>query len=323
MILLQAVAALDHNTALARGVLYDRARRMQIERLHGERPPLSQSTIDADRAILEAAIDRIEAEIAHRQSLTARASQGRRLPSRPAPKIRGQDESVQKHFRRFPRPVLLSVLGTFIVLFIGMAGYAYLTGQSASGSRTQASLGNSPDGSQEAPQGGRSILDVEELAPGVDGGSTDAGLPYPYRRQPVYYRTVYSVGMLIIDRSQRFLYLVQPQITALRYGIGVGGECTDTAGLYRISRREEWPEWEPSPELLKRRSYPSRVAGGPGNPLGARVLHLDSNRGEIHGTNAPKTIGHPVSLGCFRMVNDDVVDLYNRVPTAAAVVVMN
>jgi lipoprotein-anchoring transpeptidase ErfK/SrfK len=323
VILLQAVAALDPNTASARGALYDRARRMQIDRLHGERPPLSQSTIDAERATLEAAIDRVEAEIAHRQSPTARASQGRRLPSRPAPGINGHDESILKRFSKLPGPARLSVLGAVIVLFIGIGGYAYLTGQSASGSRTQASLGNSPGGNREAPQAGRSILDVEELAPGVDGGSTDAGLPYPYRRQPVYYRTVYSVGMLIIDRSQRFLYLVQPQITALRYGIGVGGECTDTLGLYRISRKVEWPEWEPSPELLKRGPYPSRVAGGPGNPLGARVLYLDSNRGEIHGTNAPKTIGHPVSLGCFRMVNDDIVDLYSRVPAAAAVVVTN
>jgi lipoprotein-anchoring transpeptidase ErfK/SrfK len=117
--------------------------------------------------------------------------------------------------------------------------------------------------------------------------------------------------------------LVQPQITALRYGIGVGGECSDTAGQHRISRKEEWPEWVPSLELIKRRTYPSRMAGGLGNPLGARVLYLDRNGIMIHGTNAPKTIGHALSLGCFRMVNNDIVDLYNRLPTEAAVVVMN
>ena len=164
---------------------------------------------------------------------------------------------------------------------------------------------------------------TSELAPGVDGGSTEAGLPYFFRRQAVYYRTVYSEGMVVIDRSQRFLYFVQPQIRALRYGIGVGGECAGSAGLQRIARQVEWPEWVPSPELRKRRSYPERLAGGPGNPLGARALYFDNDTLGIHGTNAPKSIGQALTLGCFRMVNDDVVDLDKRVAIGAGVVVTN
>src|SRR5262245_41821221 len=128
--------------------------------------------------------------------------------------------------------------------------------------------------------------------------------------------------MIVIDRSQRFLYLVQPQVRAWRYGIGVGGECVASAGLYRITRRAEWPEWSPSPELAKRRSYPARVPGGPGNPLGARALYFENMVG-IHGTNAPRSIGEALTLGCFRLTNDDVVDLDKRVAIGAGVVVMN
>jgi lipoprotein-anchoring transpeptidase ErfK/SrfK len=321
-ILLRAIAALDSGAVAARNALYDRARRTQAERLRGEHPPLPQSAIDAERAALEAAVDRIEAEIAYRESIAIRNAQVRRETSQPEPKVHWQRDAPQRASKRFPIFALLSALGAILLLLLGTVIYAHLTGQSTGGSGTQVSLGNGTGGDREALRSGDSIIDVGELEPGVDGGSSDAGLPYPYRRQAVYYRTIYSVGMLVIDRSQRFLYLVQPQITALRYGIGVGGECSDTSGLFRISRKEEWPEWVPSPELLKRRSYPKRMAGGPGNPLGARGLYID-NKVEIHGTNAPKTISHPVSVGCLRMVNDDVVDLYNRVPTATAVVVMN
>jgi lipoprotein-anchoring transpeptidase ErfK/SrfK len=321
-ILLRATAALDPGAVAARNALYDRARRMQVERLRGERPPLHPSAIDAERAALEAAIDRVEAEVAHRDSIAIRNAQVRRDTPQLEPNVHWHRDAPQRISKRLRVFALLSALGAILLLSLGIVTYTHLRGQSTGGSGTQANLGNGTGGNREAPRSGDTIIDVGEVEPGVDGGSSDAGLPYPYRRQAVYYRTIYSVGMLVVDRSQRFLYLVQPQITALRYGIGVGGECSDTSGLYRISRKEEWPEWVPSPELLKRRSYPKSMAGGPGNPLGARGLYIDSGV-EIHGTNAPKTIGHPVSVGCLRMVNDDVVDLYNRVPTATAVVMMN
>ena len=168
-----------------------------------------------------------------------------------------------------------------------------------------------------------SALDGDDLEPGVDGGSTDNGLPFYLRRQAVYYRTVYSPGMIVVDRSQRFLYLVQPQARAWRYGIGVGGECDVGAGLYRIQSKSHWPEWTPSPALLKRRKYPDRVAGGPGNPLGAYAMYFESSIPGIHGTNAPKSIGQAPTLGCFRLVNDDVVDLEKRIAIGTGVVVLN
>jgi lipoprotein-anchoring transpeptidase ErfK/SrfK len=170
----------------------------------------------------------------------------------------------------------------------------------------------------------RPSLDGDDLEPGVDGGSTDAGMPYYLRRQAVYYRTVYSPGMVVVDRGQRFLYLVQAQSRALRYGIGVGGECDISPGMYRIkSKSSHWPEWSPSQALLKRRSYPAKLPGGPGNPLGAYALYFESNLPGIHGTNAPKSIGQAPTLGCFRLINDDVTDLEKRVAIGTGVVVLN
>jgi lipoprotein-anchoring transpeptidase ErfK/SrfK len=160
-----------------------------------------------------------------------------------------------------------------------------------------------------------------ELAPGVDGGSSDAEVSYVFRRQPVFYRTTHPVGTIIIDKPQHFLYLIQPKSVALRYGIAVGSQCTDLAGLRRISNKAEWPAWQPTPELVARRLAPAGVMpGGPGNPLGARLLALEDGN-SIHGTNAPKAIGNPAVFGCIRLVNDDVVDLYQRVPVGGRVVV--
>jgi lipoprotein-anchoring transpeptidase ErfK/SrfK len=318
-VLSQAVMSLDRNTATARNELYDRARRVLVEQLlRADEPKSPASKLHAERADFEAAIERIEAELARRDPAVSRARQERRdIPSRQ--ESAGLDGASYRA-KRLLVPAALSVLGATVILVIAMVGYSFLTDRSKDVARPDTSrIERAPDNRSVTHA---AVTHPEELQPGIDGGSTDSGLPYFYRRQPVYYRTVYSPGMVLVDRSQRFLYLVQPNSVALRYGIGVGGECADTAGLLRITRKDEWPEWVPSPELIKRRSYPSRLAGGPGNPLGARALYLNNGIG-IHGTNAPKSIGHAVSLGCFRMVNDDVVDLYQRVPTGTAVVVMN
>ena len=129
--------------------------------------------------------------------------------------------------------------------------------------------------------------------------------------------------MIVVDRSQRFLHLIEPQIRAIRYGIGIGGECGKSEpGLRRISRVAEWPEWRPSAAMLKQKAY-QPLPGGPGNPLGARVIYFENGELGIHGTNAPRTIGQAVTLGCFRMINDDVVDLAKRAASGAGVVVMN
>ena len=130
-------------------------------------------------------------------------------------------------------------------------------------------------------------------------------MPEIYRRQPVFYRTSEAPGTIIIDTSERFLYLIQPNNVALRYGIGVGRDGFQWNGLLKITRKAEWPDWTPPPEMIERQPYlPRFMAGGPGNPMGARALYLGSTVYRIHGTNAPETIGHAVSSGCFRLVNE-------------------
>jgi lipoprotein-anchoring transpeptidase ErfK/SrfK len=315
-VLLRAVTALDPNTAEARSSVYDRARRVLIEQLlRAEGADASASRLHAERSGFEVAVERIEAEFAYLDPAHSRTD-ALAAWDEDALGLDGEARSASRLFR----PAVWSVLGIAVAAALVAAGYAFLANRVPHPSASETGRIDRVPETRSVTHA--AVGSPEELEPGMDGGSTDAGLPYYYRRQPVYYRTVYSLGTVLIDRSQRFLYLVQPSSVALRYGIGVGGECGDSAGLLRITRKEEWPAWVPSPALLKRRSYPTRLAGGPGNPLGARVLFLNDGIG-IHGTNAPKSIGHAVSLGCFRMVNDDVVDLYQRVPTGTGVVVVN
>jgi lipoprotein-anchoring transpeptidase ErfK/SrfK len=147
-------------------------------------------------------------------------------------------------------------------------------------------------------------------------------LPPEYRRQMVYYRSTEAPGTVIVQTSERFLYVVQGNGRALRYAIGVGREGFQWQGLLKISRKAEWPDWTPPPEMIERQPYlPRFMAGGPGNPLGARALYLGATVYRIHGTNRPDTIGTAVSSGCFRLVNADVADLYDRVPVGTKVVV--
>jgi len=150
----------------------------------------------------------------------------------------------------------------------------------------------------------------------------DEILTGPYARQLVFFRTNEAPGTIIIHTSERFLYLVQGNNRAIRYGIGVGREGFQWSGLLRISRKQEWPDWRPPPEMIQRQPYlPRFMAGGPGNPMGARALYLGDTIYRIHGTNQPQTIGQAVSSGCFRLVNNDVIDLYERVPVGTKVIV--
>ncbi|RBP17680.1 lipoprotein-anchoring transpeptidase ErfK/SrfK [Roseiarcus fermentans] len=143
-----------------------------------------------------------------------------------------------------------------------------------------------------------------------------------FERQEVFFRTTEAPGTIIIDSKNRFLYLVQPDNRALRYGIGVGRDGFQWQGVEKISRKQEWPDWRPPPEMIERQPYlPRFMAGGPGNPLGPRAMYLGKTVYRIHGTNQPQTIGHAVSSGCFRLVDDDIVDLYDRVPVGTKVVI--
>lgn len=130
----------------------------------------------------------------------------------------------------------------------------------------------------------------------------------------VDYDGPYSPGTIVIDTNTRFLYLVQSDGTARRYGVGVGKPGFEWAGTHKVTRKAEWPDWRPPAAMRKRRpDLPVFMAGGPQNPMGARALYLGSTLYRIHGSNEPWTIGHAVSSGCIRMRNEDVMDLYERV----------
>jgi lipoprotein-anchoring transpeptidase ErfK/SrfK len=163
---------------------------------------------------------------------------------------------------------------------------------------------------------------IEDATPGQEPAPEAKVVPEIYRRQPVFYRSDEAPGTIIIDTSERFLYLIQPNNVALRYGIGVGRDGFQWNGLLKITRKAEWPDWTPPAEMIERQPYlPRFMAGGPGNPMGARALYLGNTVYRIHGTNAPDTIGHAVSSGCFRLVNEQIIDLYERVPVGTKVIV--
>jgi len=138
----------------------------------------------------------------------------------------------------------------------------------------------------------------------------------------VAFPTSYKAGTIVVHTHERRLYLVLGNGEALRYGIGVGRDGFTWRGVQTVSAKREWPSWTPPPEMLKRRpDLPRHMVGGPDNPLGARAIYLGSSLYRIHGTNEYDTIGTGVSSGCFRMTNDDVIDLYNRVRLGATVIV--
>jgi lipoprotein-anchoring transpeptidase ErfK/SrfK len=144
-----------------------------------------------------------------------------------------------------------------------------------------------------------------------------------YNKQMVDYQGKESAGTIVIDTPNKFLYLVQGDGKALRYGVGVGRPGFTWSGVKTISAKKEWPAWTPPPEMLARRpDLPRHMEGGPQNPLGARAMYLGSSLYRIHGSNEPWTIGTNVSSGCIRMRNEDVIDLYGRVNVGARVVVI-
>jgi lipoprotein-anchoring transpeptidase ErfK/SrfK len=158
--------------------------------------------------------------------------------------------------------------------------------------------------------------------PGALPNAAEEELPPALRRQVVFFRSNEAPGTIVVHTSERFLYVVQGNGRALRYGIGVGRDGFQWQGLLRISRKQEWPDWTPPPEMIERQPYlPRFMAGGPGNPMGARALYLGNTIYRIHGTNQPQTIGSAVSSGCFRLVNPEVMDLYERVPVGTKVIV--
>jgi lipoprotein-anchoring transpeptidase ErfK/SrfK len=158
---------------------------------------------------------------------------------------------------------------------------------------------------------------------GLDRAAPRFDIDPRYMRQEVEYRGTEQPGTIVIDTPNKFLWLVEGNGKALRYGIGVGRPGFTWAGVHKVSAKKEWPDWVPPPEMLERQPYlPHFMPGGPDNPLGARALYLGSTLYRIHGTNEDWTIGTNVSSGCIRLRNADVEDLYERVKVGAKVVVM-
>lgn len=150
-----------------------------------------------------------------------------------------------------------------------------------------------------------------------------ADAPGRFVRQVVDYASHQTPGTVVIDTENTFLYLVLNGGQAMRYGIGVGREGFTWSGEQTVARKTEWPDWRPPAEMISRQPYlPRFMAGGPGNPLGARAMYLGETEYRIHGTNKPDTIGKRVSSGCIRLTNDDVMDLYERVKIGAKVIVL-
>jgi lipoprotein-anchoring transpeptidase ErfK/SrfK len=165
-------------------------------------------------------------------------------------------------------------------------------------------------------------FDIRDIMGG--GPSFSVGSSSPIPRQTVNFPGNYAPGTIFINTAERRLYLVLANGQALRYGIGVGRDGFRWGGVHRISAKKEWPSWTPPSQMLARRpDLPHHMAGGIDNPLGARAMYLGSTLYRIHGSNEPETIGQAVSSGCFRMTNDDVKDLYDRVSVGTTVIIKN
>jgi lipoprotein-anchoring transpeptidase ErfK/SrfK len=179
-------------------------------------------------------------------------------------------------------------------------------------------LGYAPSDPNAFPQGY-----VQSPPPASDSADEDSVLPERLRRAVVNFDTSEAPGTIIIDTGNTYLYYVLGGGRAIRYGVGVGRQGFTWSGREAISRKAEWPDWYPPAEMVARQPYlPRFMAGGPGNPLGARAMYLGNSEYRIHGTNDPTTIGKFVSSGCIRLTNEDVTDLFNRVAVGAKVVVL-
>jgi len=162
-----------------------------------------------------------------------------------------------------------------------------------------------------------------QAAPSDDDEGTVREMPARLKRQVVNYASREAPGTIIIDTPNTYLYYVLGGGQAIRYGIGVGRDGFTWSGVQTITKKAEWPDWTPPAEMIARQPYlPRYMAGGPGNPLGARAMYLGGTIYRIHGTNAPETIGTRVSSGCLRLTNEDVSDLYSRVSVGTKVIVL-
>jgi lipoprotein-anchoring transpeptidase ErfK/SrfK len=326
-ILARAMSAPEARDPQWRRGVYERARQMLVTQLLARRPATPPDAIAAEQSGLDSAIHRIEAEM----SRAARSAMPRGEPSDEADRDIGDLSAVAPERGPLPAPLRLrgvSLLAVAIVVAaIGAGGYMFWVQHAHKASSppvknvATAAAPQAPPTAKAATAKPATAKDGD-LAAGIDGGAADNDLAYVFRRQPTFYRTLQPVGTIIIDKLQHFLYLIQPNNVALRYGIGLGEQCTELVGLRHVASKAEWPSWQATPDMIERRlAKPGTLAGAPGNPLGARVMELDDGKSRINGTNAPATVGTNVIFGCVRLGNDDVVDLYGRVQNGTPVLV--
>jgi lipoprotein-anchoring transpeptidase ErfK/SrfK len=175
----------------------------------------------------------------------------------------------------------------------------------------------------DEPQTDEPQVIAPEAAASPDEGNENAQLAPRMQKQVVDYPSREAPGTVIVDTPHTFLYYVLGNGKAIRYGIGVGRDGFTWSGVKSIIRKTEWPDWYPPADMVKRQPYlPRMIAGGPGNPLGARAMYISGTEYRIHGTNDPSSIGKQMSSGCIRMTNDNAIDLYNRVTVGTKVVVL-
>lgn len=305
-VLERAVAALNPNTKEARRAIYDRARRALIDGLRASDPTLSDTDLKTQTAALEAAIRRVEGEALRRDarpSFDMAPNVAPQVAPNVAPPLAAEplgepssdeyEDQPPLRERRRIWPLVAAAVGVCVVVFVGAAAtFMFWPGKSAT------------------PPSQRGV------ASRAHDADVAGNAPYVYLRQPVYYRTTHPVGTIVVDKQQNFLYVVRPSVSALRYGIGVGPDCATSGGVYQIVRKEEWPGLKATSG--KQLSDDERSK----NPMGARALYLSKDP-RIHGTNVPTSIGRTGSVGCFRLTNDDVIHLYERVPLETRVVVLN
>jgi len=264
-ILARAVASLSPNTTEQRRALYDRARKTLADKIATVDPSASHTDLKTESAALEAAIQRVERDLAPRPASPGPAD----APRRPARTRRYRDMGPLKDGRR-PLRIAAGVLGAVLILGAGAAVYSFWP---------------------------RNLTDLRNIS---NSRTVTAAVEEPVKsgyvnlRQLVYYRSNQPVGTIIVDKTQTFLYVVRPNASALRYSIGVGPECVTLAGLFHVVRKES-------------------------SDSAARILYLDKDY-RIHGSTA---VAQPATAGCIRLVNDDVIYLYDHTPLESRVVVSN
>jgi lipoprotein-anchoring transpeptidase ErfK/SrfK len=287
VLLTKAVAGKD---AAARDQIYRDAYGL-IRKSH-----LTREAASSHAAALEGAIRQIEGDIAAEEAKSAAEI----------------NEVLSTDRNR--RPLVFGASAVVAVVAVSALLYGYIA------TKGPGIVGAGVTASSSKAQRVREDVVVADLKPGEDGGSTGEGLPFALQRQVVFYRTTVVPGSIVVDRENRFLYLIDANNSARRYGIGIAQECLKGGSFFRIANKLEWPDWRPSGTNTKDADALLAAAGRPGSLLGARALLLDKPGLLIHGTNSPKTIGHLVASGCIRLVNDDVEDLYRRVSLETRVI---